>query len=673
MPPHPTLLLRLVAALLGGGLGSQAAAAESPPRETVQQFFTALRNPDQALPLQENPLFRISPFCPPEKISEYQSSLDSFRRETLAGDWRFQIEQERADGRFAVLLASLRSPRRPLEVRLLSLCLLRKKERWQLAPGLSHYQNADYGFGAEASRRVRDLESWATDRSGALQAQLEATAERSLWDRLEKKVAAHGAAFFSAPEKVLQAYLEASQAGDLLEMLALIDLPPDALPAEKRELIRLLSSSASLPEEALLPGGAPAKVYQTLLASQTRGSQQVTAVGHYAPLRQRSLEVHSHYLQEREGAWRVMPLSQVSAIPFADAWEIEEELLDWIERQDRRLEQDFVSWLHAQAGKVAAPRARPFAEQLLRDFRQHLLTGDLLGALALVRPSADRSPFEQKHTLTVIGDLIARYAGRESFRLFHIEEEGDLATGFFCYFQAKDLADPYLESLFAVRLENGWQLLPSMDELDLPKELENPERQRSGQELRHFQRRQQELLRTRARASFLADLPRVATAAGPTPPSAEEARALFRRFHEAARARDLTALLAQCAILPDLEASELKDALLGLQAALRDRENSNQSYQVLEVKTAGGWSGLLVELDHPGEEAPLQKLWLATRCGESVRLLLQGEFFPDSNPGYQAINRDLLQTLSRLPETDRAAISQLRTWHQKQQKNPPQD
>ncbi len=152
----------------------------------------------------------ISPFCGPEKRNRID---DLWKRR---GDWsqrgkfEFSPINEIIDGDLAAVIIGARSPDGPDTATVLSLGLIKKGDRWQLAPVEGSFDNTGLGFGGEIKSRVSELERWmALQRVKAM-----INLRRLEMERFRKKMGGAVSPSDLAlddPKKVLLRFIEAAE------------------------------------------------------------------------------------------------------------------------------------------------------------------------------------------------------------------------------------------------------------------------------------------------------------------------------------------------------------------------------------------------------------------------------------------------------------------------------
>jgi hypothetical protein len=178
----------------------------------------------------------ISPFCGPKKKDRI-IELWEFRASWVKnGSYSFAPLREKADGDLSAVLIGATSPNGPDVSMVISLGVIRKEGKWQVAPVEGSFENTGLGFEADLKTRVRDLENWmALERTSEMTNLL-----RSEMEKFRKKM--EGAV---SPEvlsgndakQVMQDFLTAAGAGKTDAMIVWQGfLERDSLPERDWEM-----------------------------------------------------------------------------------------------------------------------------------------------------------------------------------------------------------------------------------------------------------------------------------------------------------------------------------------------------------------------------------------------------------------------------------------------------
>ena len=218
-------------------------AAET-PAAAVEEFLAALRGKD---PVEvSHPAMVVSPFCPAEKKTAYNTGLRELAGQVEGATSTLQPVRE-PDKLFAGYMLVLRQKANPLQVIVRPVCVLKTGKGWKVPAGVSHFDNTHFGFEPgldEAAVAVSSATIAAAAESG--RRMLEEGAE-NLWKEIRARRATWPAD--EPPDALIRRFLDFDLANDAVGKLASFHITPDLTAASLERFLSLLGSETFLKAE----------------------------------------------------------------------------------------------------------------------------------------------------------------------------------------------------------------------------------------------------------------------------------------------------------------------------------------------------------------------------------------------------------------------------------------
>lgn len=644
----------------------------------------------------------ISPFCGPKKKDRI-IELWEFRASWVKnGSYSFAPLREKADGDLSAVLIGATSPNGPDVSMVISLGVIRKEGKWQVAPVEGSFENTGLGFEADLKTRVRDLENWmALERTSEMTNLL-----RSEMEKFRKKM--EGAV---SPEvlsgndakQVMQDFLTAAGAGKTDAMIVWQGfLERDSLPErdwemhlkatrkgmvnrDKQRVWRLLTSQRVM--KVIISAGTNKRKVRAGNRDQEKADFLVGFLSSYetAPMDERLNPVRFQ-LNKTDRGWRVsLPAFFAYADQESRAFRTaRNDEFDW---EDREAVKKMFGVFEEMNDTIRAKTPELLLESIVGDLEMEDLNSFLQrhyreekkadkegekpanggGELLLqgARIAGKGNPFDDRRSGRYIESVkwwgaSLKPANPVSAEVVKLYRDEKIALGILSLSGSGESWKPKYKRVWMRQGISGWMILPGDVGPMLgtyPEEAEEGLRGLSLQFVKDEVKMEEE---------FLADVLKVVGREDPEGKAASEVEAetLVKEWRRIAREEDMVALLRISAVrkLPAKPTNLLRDlgfVRKGAAAAISQDK-------IIGSKFSGRFRGVSMMIDHGGGLDRACPLILVVPTETGHRVLVDVELPLETNKGVRLLNDERLDSLAKeVSKEDLASIEELREWHQK--------
>lgn len=634
----------------------------------------------------------ISRFCGPKKKESISGRWEDRASWAKAGNYSFELLREKVDGDLSSVLIGATSPNGPDVSVVISLGLVKKEDKWKVAPVEGSFENTGLGFGAGVKKRMRDLEAWmALERTSSMTNLLQSEMEK-FRKEMEGAVSAETLSE-NNPKEVIRNFLAAAEAGNTDAMIVWQGfLERDSLPErdwemhlratrkgmankDKQRVWRLLTSKKVMKEVVSGSGDQEEAEFLVGFLSSYETS----------PMDERLNPVRFQ-LNKTEQGWRVsLPAFFSYADQTSGAFRsARNDEFDWEDRKgvkqmfhvfeelnDAVRSKSPEALLEAVIGDLKTGSLNSFLQRHYREEEQAIEVEkkfeDGEGQLLLQARNFGRrgnNPFDDRRSGRYIESVkwwgtSLKSTDTISARVAKFYKEEKIALGVLSLSGAGESWKPKYQRIWMRQDESGWMILPGDISPMLgtyPEKREKGVRGLSAQFLNDEAKMEEE---------FLADVLKVLSLENPNGKVASQADAkkLVLEWRRIAREEDMMTLLKSSAV------RMLPAKPTGLLSALGFVRNGAVTAvvpdEMIGTKAAGRFRGVSMMIGKGrGVRACPLILVVPTESGHSV--LVDIELPLETNKGIRLMNDDRLEGLAEeMSKEDLAAIEELREWHQK--------
>jgi len=636
----------------------------------------------------------ISPFCGPEKRDRIDELWKRRGHWSESGKFEFAPINEKIDHDFAGVIIGATSPDGPDTAAVLSLGLIKKGERWQLAPLEGSFDNTGLGFGAEIKSRMSGLERWM-----ALQRVKAMTGlTRSELARFRKKMG--GAVSprdlaLDDPKEVLLNFIEAAENKETNALIVWQGfLERDQLPDRDwdQHLRATRRGMAGKDKQRIWRVLGSRKVMKVIIEENLDEEEEagfmVGFLSSYEtePMDERLNPVRFSLYRTEQG-WRV---SLPAYFSFADEESREfrsarNDEFDWEDRRgvkqmfevfedahEQKKSPDPATVLKAVLEDLKNEGLTPFLQRLYREKEkvekpddQEAVDDEL--ELRVPQPNGGRwraNDFDDRrmgHYMQAVKWWGETLKGRDTIKaeLTKVYVEEQIALGLLSLPTSGESWKPVYRKIWMSHDGDGWVVLPG-GEVPLRNSYP-PERQEVVQKM------VDEFTKDAAKMEdeFLVNVLKVVGLANPegTAASEELAKTLVNEWRQTATDGTMINLLKVSAVrkLPAKPTKLLRD--LGF--IRKGAGIAASPDEILGSKAAGRFRGVSLRVDSGGGSEMSYPLMIVAPSEDRYRVLVDIELPFETNKGIRLLNDDRMDDLAKeMSKEDLATIETLREWHQ---------
>lgn len=224
--PHVKALC-ILTALCCSALASPTAPGEATPGEAALRFLDAVRHGN--IDLRPDGDTAISAAASPEKIEQITRRLR--RMVNDLGQKPLRVGQVKTDGDLAAVLVWKEDGYDPSHMRVFSVAMIRRGNRWLPAPVPASFENCGIGYRKEVRRQIEDLERWMLEQQVHDLARLQRDSVQRMQERISKDIRREELKQ-STPSALIERFLAACAARREHEILGLIGGLSSPLPED---------------------------------------------------------------------------------------------------------------------------------------------------------------------------------------------------------------------------------------------------------------------------------------------------------------------------------------------------------------------------------------------------------------------------------------------------------
>jgi hypothetical protein len=613
-------------------------AGPTEPGPVAVEFLEKVRA--KTLNLEPGGDTALSPQTSETKRREIARRLERLTRDL--GSDPLEVGAVKLDNELAAVIVRKIGGFDPSRLQVVPVALVKRAERWMVAPVPASFANAGLGYAADLRGRLALLEDWMLrEQARDLENLREQTAGR-LRQKIQLTLPDATLRGFTS-QQAAERFLTACGRGDLPEILGLlgglsVNLPND-WPQRLGAADRAVTAAAGVPRPWRLL--LSAEVLRVPIAYEENGNSAGVSIacldpaGNLPRAPQPQVElVRLELSKSSDGGWRI----DLPASFFQDT-----KHPDDVRPGAPKVDEDLLNAFPAKLAALSPPIAKPSAPEACQSLLAALQSGSLASLMRLMRLDGDPAT-ARKACVRAAQFWWAMHDPASVHQAVPLAMKEDAQSAVqACQFFAARMPDRLdLRLLYFEKSPEGWYWAPQPQP-----EIESSWSEWAGLQNQRWPNHWQQALLTECPG--LEVLPESAA------PTEEQTRQLMASWFEALRVGDVPAALRLTARLD--QADSASTLLRNLGYELTGARLNPQAPAITGIRSSGIWSAVATRTGPP--EAQVCPVYPVLTTPAGPRILLEIDLVASTQRSRDFLNKTALERLQKFNQPAAAALKQL--------------